>query len=542
MMKRKMKQCIGGLLMLTMTIGLSACGGGDSTETSNAKDGDSKESSTITIFEKNARSETFEDPVAQEIMKKTGVTVEVENSPEEWEEKLTLALAGRDYADIVTFSSDSQLVQQYIDAGALIPLNEYIDSGKLPNVKERYGKYLNMSRNPKDEKNYYLPNWYGGLNSVAGGFNMRYDIMIELVGQERADSPEPFTQDEFIQVLRDYKEKYPTVDGKPGIPLTMKPDVVLESFYPQGMYGIKHYYEKDGELFHQTQDPNYIEWLKFMNQLAQEGFLDPEWVTLNYDTIQPKLSDNNVFGFIDAWWDSRQPNEVLKADVGENAQYVAYQVLGNGIEKGQTTYSGTNTLGWDSIAITDNCEDIDGALKLIDFLASEEGNILQFWGIEGKNYTVDEEGLFTPSDEIIEGYKEDNKGTARETGVGQWAWFVQGEQPGQKNPMRVLDWIDNQTMAKQVADRNLKGTVYDTAPYLNLQPQGNTPAGLQAQKLRDIIEQRLPALFDAKSEEELTSGYEAMMEELEQNGLSDVMAEVNKNYKARMELWDVSEE
>lgn len=534
MSRKRLKRFLSGLLLTSMTAALVAC---------NSESGDKKskkgeeKSGEISIFEKNARSEVFDDPVAKEIMKRTGVKVTVETSPEDWKEKATLALTGRDYADIVTFSSDSDLAQKYIDAGALIPLNEYIDSGKLPNVKERYGKYLNMTRNQKDKKNYYLPNWYGGLSSVAGAFNMRYDIMIELVGKERADSEEPFTQDEMIKILKDYKAKYPTVDGKPGVALTMKPDV-LDSSFPQGMYGLKSYYEKDGKLLHQTQDPRYLEWLKFMNLLSREGLLDPEWVTMTYDQLQPKLSGSNVFGFIDAWWDSRQPNEVLKQDVGENAQYVAYQVLGNGIKKGETTYSGTNTLGWDFIGITDNCKDVEGALKLIDFLASEEGNVLQFWGIEGEHYTVDAEGIFTPKENIAEDYKKDSKGTAAKTGIGRWAWFVQGAGLDAKNPLRVLDWIDNQTMAKQVADRNLAGTVYDTAPYNNLMPTGNTPEGLQAQKIKDIVKQTLPNLFNAKSEEEMVGLYEKMMEELNQNGLEKVMETVNKNYTERMELWE----
>jgi putative aldouronate transport system substrate-binding protein len=550
MIRKSMRKWVSSLLLVTMTLGLAACGGskedeGEKASSDNVNEAEggegaaegSGETTTISLFEKNARSDAFDDPVAAEITRITGVDVEVVNSPEEWEEKVTLALTGRDYADIMTFSSDSELVQKYIDAGALIPLNEYIDAGKLPNVKERYGKYLDMSKNAADEKNYYLPNWYGGLNSVAGAFNMRYDLMIELVGQERADSDEPFTQDEFVKLLKDFKEKYPEIDGKPTIALTMKPDVLISSF-PQGMYGLKNYFEQeDGTLLHQTEDPRYVEWLKFMNQISREGYLDPEWVTMNYDTLQPKLAGNNVFGFIDAWWDSRQPNEVLKQDVGENAQYVAYQVLGKGVNKGETTYSGTNTLGWDSIGITDNCQDVDAALKLIDFLASEEGNTLQFWGVEGTHYTVDAEGKFTPADEIIEGYKKDSKGTSIDTGVGRWAWFVQGEQPNSLNPLRVLDWIDNQTLAKQMADKNLAGTVYDTAPYLNLEPQGNTPAGLQAQKIKDVVEETLPNIFSADSEAEMLKRYEEMVAELDQNGLEAVMEEVNKNYKSRMELW-----
>lgn len=50
---------------------------------------------------------------------------------------------------------------------------------------------------------------------------MRYDIMIELVGQERADSDEPFTFSEMVEILKQFKEKYPEMNGQESVALTM---------------------------------------------------------------------------------------------------------------------------------------------------------------------------------------------------------------------------------------------------------------------------------------------------------------------------------
>ena len=52
------------------------------------------------------------------------------------------------------FSSD--IVKQYIEAGALVNLSEYMDL--MPNVVAMYGETLNKTRYD-DGNNYYLSNW-----------------------------------------------------------------------------------------------------------------------------------------------------------------------------------------------------------------------------------------------------------------------------------------------------------------------------------------------------------------------------------------------
>jgi putative aldouronate transport system substrate-binding protein len=46
-----------------------------------------------------------------------------------------------------------------------------------------------------------------------------------------------------------------------------------------------------------------------------------------------------------------------------------------------------------------NCSDPEGAVKFINDLISPEIHTLRFWGIEGKDYTVGEDGIFYLTDE-----------------------------------------------------------------------------------------------------------------------------------------------
>ena len=134
---------------------------------------------TLTFFDKNSGTRTFDDPVALELMERTGVTIELVAPTGDPGEKLALMLAGLNYPDIVLMDRSSDIVKQYIEAGALVNLSDYMDL--MPNVQAMYGETLNKTRY-EDGNNYYLSNWYGYDPDPVNGFICRYDYMCEMVG------------------------------------------------------------------------------------------------------------------------------------------------------------------------------------------------------------------------------------------------------------------------------------------------------------------------------------------------------------------------
>ena len=80
-------------------------------------------------------------------------------------------------------------------------------------------------------------------------FQIRYDYLVSLVGKERADSDEPFTQEEFLALLRQFAEEYPQIDGQDSIPFTVNLKYEYDNSF-RGMYGMKLYYEEEGRLYH----------------------------------------------------------------------------------------------------------------------------------------------------------------------------------------------------------------------------------------------------------------------------------------------------
>ena len=69
------------------------------------------------------------------------------------------------------------------------------------------------------------------------------------------------------------------------------------------------------------------------------------------------------------------------------------------------------------VGITTACEDPVAAIKFLDYICSDEGQVLVNWGIEGTNYESDENGHRYRTEEEIKKESED-KNYKKTTGVG----------------------------------------------------------------------------------------------------------------------------
>lgn len=520
--------------ILVMVISVSALAGCGSKTEDAAKTQGSEDIITLTLFDKNAGSNTFDDEIANAIMEKTGVKIQVENPTGDPLEKLNLMLTGQNYPDIVLMDRGNEIVNRYIDAGALIPLNDLIDQhGK--NIQEMYGEVLTKSRY-KDGKNYYLNNWYGVDPDASAGVLMRKDILTELVGKERAESTEPFTQTEYLEILKQFKEKYPTIDGKEGIALTLNAADKNYEGTIFGMYGMETYYKDGDTLQIRAKDPKYLEVINFMNTMYAEGLLDKEWVVNKKEQWIQKLSSGNVFSTFGSYWDTDGANASLSTTIGKDAQFFSYKVVADGLAPSETRYNGRSTLGWDAIAITKNCNNPEAAIKLMDFLVSEEGQYLMLWGVEGKHWDM-VEGKHVPKQELVDQFQEDFDKTKLETGVRKWTWFVKNGYGTDGTPYDMATKYKLQPTAEFANQCFSESDSWDLSDYVGLTPAGNTPEGLKWQKVEDIYNQNFPKMVDAANQEQAVANYQAMIQEMESAGLTEVENYITQKYQERLELW-----
>lgn len=521
-------------VMLIAAFLLNGCGGtADSDNTKAPSPEGESEPITLTFFDKNIGA-AFTDPVAEEITRRTGIKIEIQQPTGNPEEKLALMLTGGDLPDVVLMDRRSDIVNKYIAAGALLPLNDLIDQYG-PDIKTMYGDVLNKSRYT-DGKNYYLNNWYGIDPDPDRGINMRMDLLKEFGYGEKAEKGEPFTQAEFIDVLTKFKEAYPTIDGQAGIPFTINGEymeTVLSTF--RGMYGMKNYYIEEENVKLQVRDPRYVEMVGFINQLYRDGLLDREWAVNKTDMFEQKLAGGSVFACNGG--EAASANTALsEGDEESDKQFYMFKVVADGVDPDTTTYSPRSSLGWDAIGITVANEHPEETMKFLNFLASEEGQYLLMWGLEGSNWTM-EDGKHTPDEEIIPSFRQDWSGYSEKTGIRKWMWVVKNGYGSDGTPFDLVGKYEPSKVMEH-ARISMANSVWDSAPYDNIGPLGGTPEALVEQKLKDIMDQGFAKMVYAESKEELENEYNKMMEELEANDASSIEQIYTDNYKAQLTLWE----
>ena len=138
------------------------------------------------------------------LSKKAGVTLDYNQASGDAKEKLNLMLASNDYPDLILIDRSSGMIDKFISAKALIPLEDLIEE-YAPNIKEQYGEYLNRSKS-EDGHIYGLPNWYGIDEEPVLAFMIRKDYLSEVAPEEVVNGDRPITQSEFIEYLKAFKK------------------------------------------------------------------------------------------------------------------------------------------------------------------------------------------------------------------------------------------------------------------------------------------------------------------------------------------------
>ena len=178
----------------------------------------------------------------------------------------------------------------------------------------------------------------------------------------------------------------------------------------------------------------------------------------------------------------------------------------------------------------------EAAMKMINYLASEEGQYLLMWGIEGTNWNM-EDGKHVPNDDLIEGFQTDFDKTQLDTGVRKWTWFVKNGNGTDGTPYDVTQYKVKET--RQVAMNHFgENDRWDTAEFTGLTPAGSTPDGLKWQKIQDIYDQEYPKIVNADSHDAAMEEYDKMISEMNDAGLEDVEKVITQNYQERMKLWN----
>lgn len=390
--------------------------------TNGSSSGDETAPATFTFFgaDANPNWSNMQDDVGKEITKQTGVTLNAEFAMSDPSQRLALIAASGDYPDLISPKGD---LDKLIDAGAMLDLTDLIEE-HAPNLKKLFGDEMKRLRYSNDDPSIYVIPTYSaidGVNFVAGGgFQLQHRAVKE------AGYPEIKTLQDYENVIRNYLEKHPTDEnGNPNIGMTLNADdwhiqitVTNQAAETTGKSGDGEYYidPETYEASYHFRTEGEKEYFQWLNHMYNTGLLDKESFVQKNDQYLSKVASGRVIGLTDVDWGYADGEKALKA-AGKNDQtYGHYSVMLSDQYKDNRYQSTGFMAGW-GVGITVDCEDPVRAIKFLDYLASEEAQVLNNWGIEGKHYEVKDGTRVVPA-EVQERIVNDNIAFSRESGIG----------------------------------------------------------------------------------------------------------------------------
>ena len=555
-MKRKV---VSLMLVSAMVAGmLAGCGsdsgsskGGSSTETGSAAeasssgetadDADDKSPITFEYFNADGKNGNWDNPVAKAITEATGVTLDVSYpvaSQGDAKEDVALMIANDEYPDMIYAKGSATDLYQ---AGALIDMTDLIEKYG-PNIKKMYGAEMEKLKWSQDDPGIYQLS-YAGVNQktlTTGG-----SCQIQWAALKENDYKYPKTLDEYEKMIKSYLAAHPkTEDGLDMIGITMSASdwhwmitlgnpagLIADASPDNGQWIIDDEYNVHYK--HVTDEEK--EYFKWLCRMYNEGILDPNFATQTDDDYIAKVASGRVVAITDAEWHYSQCEATLVADGKVDQTYVGLPVTlrEDQVEKA-LLYQGT-TVGW-GIGITKSCEDPVRAIKFLDYLCSDEGQILYHWGIEGENYFLDDNGQPYHTDEEVAKAQSDPD-YAKNTGIDNYTGFpIYGTGSYSEDGFPYTPTTKESVIAtyntaekegceamgfEMLTDMFAQPEEFDLLPYSALWAYQQPQELAEKQTILDEI--AWPGLVKCVTgtEDEFDGNWKSMVQELTDNGLAD---------------------
>src|SRR5690625_937179 len=567
MYKRKLSLLSVTLMLLFGMIFLVACGDDSNNDSSSKNNGNndgndngteesSKEPVTLTFFNADLTEDvSFDDPVAQKITEETGVTLEFQHPVGGDEQAIPLMIAGGDYPDMIFAKGD---IGKLIGAGGVIKLDDLIEE-KGDNLKAMYGDQLDRLRNSVDDPGIYNVGTYGVESAyweTSGTTAIQLDVLREL------GYPEINTIYDFEDALAEYIEKYREIDGQKTLGLSFVRSVWRwlttvgnPAGSPLGIPADGQWAMEDvtGEATYNFTLPEIKEYFQWLNHMNDIGLLDPESFTHTHDTYISKISSGRVLGLADQDWNYGDAVNALLQDGKEWRTYAPLPVTLSDEYQSQGLKDYGFAGGW-GISITSTSEHQERAFEFLDWMASEEAQILTNWGVEGINYDiVDGKRVMKEEDRKRRNTDSDYP---KETGVGYYTYpFPQWgngavDSNGQSiTPDTQEDIIAEYTDAEKevISEYGMESWIdwFPSTEELGVSKHGaaanyTIPSGsdleIIQQKADEISEQKITQAILGKPED-FDAAWDEIQQDLIDAGIEQANDEMTKITQDVMELW-----
>lgn len=320
--------------------------------------------------------------------------------------ELNVLAGGSSLPDVLTltFWDGLSQVELYGQMGMLIPLNDYMND--TPYLDEHLAS---MTANPISKEDYirYLTCSDGNIyafgkattsvnNSVSGGRIIVYEpwkkAFLEEAGLDEVTTTEQFKdmliyfRDHDMNGNGDVSDEFPLIGSKNFVMTNMLRQLMNPFVYTQENY----YLNDNGTITLAAVTDGWKEGLKYIRSLFDEGLISP--LTLTQDDTQFNAlatAETTIVGAMPRVSTSNLPSSDPRRE-----EYVLLGALEG--PTGLRQVMQTPNLPTATYTITKNCENVDLAVQLADYLCSAKMSVWTRYGEEGVNWkylTGDEIGV-----------------------------------------------------------------------------------------------------------------------------------------------------
>lgn len=394
------------LAIMTAVAVLTGCGSNESGATnspspSNASSSSAKPSETqaavktepfkLTIMANLHTPEVPSDKIEKLLEAATNTELEFQWVPDgTYDEKMNASFATGTLPQAVYVKNQASLIM----------LRDAIRNEQFWEIGPLLSSYPNLNKlNPEVLKNTSVD---GKIYSLYQERPLsRQGIVYRKDWAEKLGLKEPTTVDELYTMLKAFTEKDPDGNGKNDtIGLTDRSDLVYGAFKTiSSWYGTPNGWGmQDGKLAPEFMFPAYIETMKYVKKLHQEGLINKDFPVTSKNDQQNLLITGKAGAYIGSMPDVKSLHTKV-TEVNPNALLdVHNKITGPDGNFGIWSIPGYGSVVLFPKSAVKNEEELKNILSFYDKLMSPELSNLIYWGVEGEHYTM-QDGKVLPTED-----------------------------------------------------------------------------------------------------------------------------------------------
>ena len=364
---------------------------------------------TVTVFRGDPGDQPTDDnKIYKLIEEKLGIKFEFEFLAGNLDETLGLKIADDVYPDLFDGGNSAETLEA---AGVLIDLLPYISEEKTPNLyKHIYTNDRIKQLVNDDGELFIIPNY--GINyneQIQNSCNgPAFFIQKQVIAWDNYKIPT--TLNEYFDLIERYLAANPTdANGTPYQGFA----ILCEGWRHFCLINpVQHLMGRpnDGEVLIDITTPDYHTetfinqpyakpYYKKLNEEYHKGLISKDTFVMNYDQYIAALSNGSVLGMFDQTWDFGTATQALTVAGMDANTYLALPLVydpeyvdGKVIEE---HYLNGAVMNKDrGFGISTTCKYPERLVQMMDTLLSDEWQTILQWGIEGEDYTIDENGRY----------------------------------------------------------------------------------------------------------------------------------------------------